>query len=252
LSEPGNSRPALLEGVPAERVLARLKQAAGKELESGKFTHPESSSALAANAFGWFIDRPSLIPLFPGGPSWDEVQRVEVEYCARFPWAGGRHPWLDAVVEAQSELIGVESKRFEPFRDRKHAVLSDAYDRPVWGENMGPFERMRDQLRADGALFQTLDAAQLVKHAFGLVTDARRKSKKPHLHYLYAEPVARAGKPISDQLMQTHRQEIGQFATAVAGADVGFSACSYREWLATWTGPDLSRHAGRLREVFAP
>lgn len=44
----------------------------------------------------------------------------------RFPWAGGRHPWLDAAVETERYLIGVESKRFEPFRDAKSVRLSDA------------------------------------------------------------------------------------------------------------------------------
>jgi hypothetical protein len=92
--------------------------------------------------------------------------------------------WLDAAIETNSMLTGVESKRYEPFRDRKTVALSSAYDRPVWGSNMAPVERMRDGLRSDPARFQLLDAAQLTKHAFGLVTDARRKGKQPHLHYL--------------------------------------------------------------------
>jgi hypothetical protein len=247
-----NSELVFLEGVPAAKVLKRLAEAAGKELDSGKFTHPESSAALAANAFGWFIDRPHLLPPFPGGFEWGIVERVDVEYCARFPWAGGRHPWLDAIVETRSELVGVESKRFEPFRDRKRAVLSDAYDRPVWGGSMGRFERLRDELREHPGLFRTLDAAQLVKHAFGLVTDARRKSKRPHLHYLFAEPAERASKPLPEALFETHRQEIRKFAAAVAGAEVSFSACSYREWLANWRGTEVEAHARRILATFKP
>lgn len=241
-----------LDGVPADKVLAMLSRAPGKEVESGKLASPESSAALAVNTFGWFIDRPEMLPPFPGLLAWESPISVEVECCARFPWAGGRHPWLDAVIETRSLLMGVESKRYEPFRDRKTVSLSAAYDRPVWGSEMAPFERMRDSLRSDPGRFQFLDAAQLTKHAFGLVTDARRKGKRPHLCYIYAEPVARAGKPIAEELWRSHRREIADFDQAVLGSEVGFSACSYREWLATWREPTLEAHAQRVLEAFAP
>lgn len=242
----------LLVGVPRDKVLAMMARAAGKELESGKFDSPESSAALAVNAFGWFIERQHLLPSFPNGPALDGVETVEVEYCARFPWAGGRHPWLDAMIETRTLLIGVESKRFEPFRDRKSVSLSPAYDRPVWGDAMASFEAMRDNLRADPSRFEYLDAAQLVKHAFGLVTDAKRKAKQPHLHYLFAEPFERAGKPISDETWAAHRREVLEFANMVAGAQVSFSACSYRDWLATWRGPELEAHAANIVATFSP
>jgi hypothetical protein len=241
-----------LEGVPAQAVLERLSRAAGKELESGKFSSEESSAALAVNAFGWFLERPSLLPCLPGAPSWTVVENVEVEYCARFPWAGGRHPWLDAAFETETHLIGVESKRFEPFRDKKVPALSPAYDRPVWGERMDPFTSMRDTLRANPTAFRLLDAAQLVKHAFGLVTDARRRGKLPHLHYLYAEPVSRGGKAIAEELRQRHRRETQEFSDAVAGAEVTFSACSYREWLSAWREGEVAAHAQRLVQAFEP
>jgi hypothetical protein len=130
-----------LPGVPADHILDRLSNAGGNEVESGKLANPESSAALAVNTFGWFIERPGLLPPLPGMKS--DARLVDVEYCARFPWSGGRHPWLDAVVETHRQLLGVESKRFEPFRDHKPASLSDAYDRKVWGSNMKPFEAMR-------------------------------------------------------------------------------------------------------------
>lgn len=246
----GISNVTFVAGVPVEKVLSRLAAAPGKELESGKLASKESSAALAVNAFGWFIERPGMLPQLPGCPQWGTVEEVDIEYCARFPWPGGRHPWLDAVVRTPSHLIGVESKRFEPFRDKKNVALSDAYDRPVWGDSMGPVETMRDALRANPVLFQTLDAAQLVKHAFGLVTQARLKNRQPHLHYLYAEPSSRAGRAISKEIHDQHRREIDMFARAVAGAEVRFSACSYQQWLATWPDEELGGHAQRLQEAF--
>jgi hypothetical protein len=120
-----------LLGAPAEYMLARLAKAGGKEIESGKFSSHESSAALAVNCFGWFIERPQELPPLCGLEAAGVPELVDIEFCARFPWSGGRHQWLDAVVQTRTTLIGVESKRFEPFRDKKSVSLSSAYDRQV-------------------------------------------------------------------------------------------------------------------------
>ena len=244
--------PAFLPGVPEHLVLAALARAGGNEIESGKLGSSESSAALAVNAFGWFIERPRELPRFPtlNDVRWPAVQ-VDVERQMRFPWSGGRHPWLDAAFETSTDLVGVESKRFEPFRDAKAVSLSDAYDRDVWGECMRPYEAMRDALRAGATAFKHLDAAQLVKHAFGLVTEGRRVGKSPMLLYLYAEPERRGAAAISPQARALHQREIATFASAVSGAKVRFSACSYRAWLATWSGEALP-HAEALLARFKP
>ena len=125
-----------------------------------------------ASAFGWFLGpRQSCLPPFPGidGSEW-AVQAVRLEAVFRFPWAGGRHPCLDASILSTASLIGLESKRFEPFRPKQDPDLSAAYQRPVWGAAMQGCERVRDALRSDPKTFLHLDAAQLVKHAFGLRT----------------------------------------------------------------------------------
>ena len=243
-----------LPGVAVAHVLERLAKAGGKELESGKFFSPDSSAALAVNTFGRFIEAPADLPPFPG-VAWDAAPIcVEVEYCARFPWAGGRHPWLDAIVETPQRLFGVESKRFEPYRDKKRVSLSAAYDRPVWGDAMGPFEAMRDRLRGNVRPFEFLDAAQLVKHAFGIVTDAKRRAKAPALVYLFAEPHSLHGQPIAAEAWTAHRQEIAEFSADVAGAAVAFHAVSYRDWLATWAShpSHVARHADAVLQAFAP
>ena len=147
--------------------------------------------------------------------------------------------------------LTVESKRFEPFRDRKTVSLSDAYDREMWGDRMGAFTTMRDALRAGATAFIHLDAAQLVKHAFGLVTEGRRCRRTPILLYLYAEPVRRADKVIPTESLVRHRAEVAAFASAVAGAEVRFAACSYREWLDGWVG-DARQHADALLARFTP
>jgi hypothetical protein len=248
---------SFLPGVPEEHVKESLLVAGGNELASGKFHSAESSAALAVNVFGWFVERPEMLPIMPGMPSAEwPAQRVEVEYCARFPWRGGKHPWLDAFVETRGYLIGIESKRFEPFRDSKQVSFSPAYSRPVWGPGMEPFERARDAL-IEGEQrfrFEYLDAAQLVKHAFGLVTEGRRKRKQPALIYIFAEPEKLGGNRISSSAKLCHRDEIARFAGAVSGAAVRFDAISYGEWFATWStaAPEVCTHRDALIERFRP
>ena len=135
------------------------------------------------------------MPPLPVGDDLDwRPLSVELEVECRFPWAGGRHPWLDVVIELPDALVGIESKRYEPFRDGKSVKFSDAYWRDVWGENMFGYARLRDALHSGSLQTERLDATQLVKHAFGLRTQAQRASgttnKKPILVYLYAEPAA--------------------------------------------------------------
>lgn len=113
--------------MPEAIVREALGRAGGQEPESGKFSSPESSAALAVNAFGWFLERPADLPPFSPLADLDwPADRVDVERTMRFPWRGGRHPWLDAAIETADHLIGVECKRFEPFRDTKAVNLSPA------------------------------------------------------------------------------------------------------------------------------
>lgn len=240
----------LLPGVPVERVAAALGAAAGQELASGKFGSPESSSALAVNGFGPFLESPDTLPPFPclhdlGWPA----TYVNIERQMRFPWPGGRHPWLDAAVETATHLIGVESKRFEPFRDSKLAKLPPKYSSHQWDECMEPWCAMRDLLLADPAVFCHLDAARLVKHGYGLVTEAKRRGKSPVVLYLYAEPTK--GRAIPAQAFTDHRSEIARFGGEVAGSTVRFVTCSWREWLTTFPS-NLSDHTDRVIARFQP
>lgn len=145
----------------------------------------------------------------------------------------------------------MESKRFEPFRDTKRVEFASAYSEHEWGERMEPFTRLRDALSSGKIVFDWLDAAQLVKHAVGLVTEGQRIGMAPILLYLFAEPAMRGRTPILTNDHSAHRIEIDTFAAAVAGAAVGFAACSYREWLSGWTG-EAGGHADAVLSRFNP
>ncbi len=244
----------LLDHLPKQKILGMLSKGAGRELDA-KFLSPASSAALACSAFGLFVDRPGLLPPLPGTQhlSWPAM-RVAVEEIVRFPWRGGRHPHLDAVVETSEALIGVEAKRFEPFRDTPVPEFSDAYFRPVWREDTRPWQAVRDGLVSGALAFRHLDAAQLVKHAFGLSTQAARQSKAAALIYLFHEPTRYPdGRPIPPALHVAHRDEVRRLAGLVEGG-LRFSACTYAELLSDWAAAPvdtLRRHAAEVMRAFA-
>ena len=249
-----------LPGVPRTQIEEIYNAAPGKEIASGKFDSPESSAALAANTFGFFLNRPRDLPPLPGGEDVEwPASSLYVEKEVRFPWKGGRHPWLDAFVMASSTLIGVEAKRFEPYRAK--GPFSEAFWRPVWGNQMKGYEKIRDTIGNTSDRYAGLDEAQLVKHAFALRTQAGSDGEyaglQPILFYLYAEPDAwpRDGKPIDDDAKAAHREEINHFAKSVEGDEVRFIACSYRELLATWErseNPEVRDHAKAVACRFSP
>ncbi len=252
---------AFLPGVPVELVLERFRSAAGNELDTGKFFSPESSAALVANAFGFFLQRGGDLPALPIDVEADwPPSSVQIEVELRFPWAGGRHPWLDAVVETPTMLIGIESKRYESFRHRKDPDISDAYCRPVWGEEMTRYCALRDGLRQDRIRFERVDAPQLMKHAFGLRTAVHREGrwdgKTALLLYLHCEPNAWPdGRPIPAADIETHRAEIERFAAMVDGDEVAFRACTYRQLLDGWRNcslADVRAHADAVLDRFGP
>ena len=251
-----------LPGVPGPEIEAVFNAAAGNEIATGKFDSPESSAALAANAFGFFLKKPSALPALPGchGETWP-ARSLALEAEVRFPWSGGRHPVLDCLVTTPSAFIGIESKRFEPFRGKKESVLSDAYWRPVWGERMKGYESIRDGLRSEPRRYKQLDAAQLFKHAFALRTAVHKRLElrglAPILFYVYAEPEIwpASGKAVDDGARARHRAEIECFAAAVAGDEVIFAACSWRMLLESWArheGGGIRAHADAVVERYSP
>jgi hypothetical protein len=240
-------------------IEAAYRAGAGNELDSGKLLSPESSAALVANAFGLFLDRPQDLPPIPGtdGLGWP-AQRVKLEACVRFPWAGGRHPWLDVLIETSTHLIGVESKRFEPFRSGKRGSLSDTYWRGVWGDKMGPVEAVRDALRDGAPDLNALDATQLVKHMFGLRSESHRRSpvKPAALVYLYCEPDRWPdGRAIGPVRRTMHATSVGRFGAAVGGAEVGFCGLAYKALFASWSAhasAEIRSHAEVVQQRFLP
>lgn len=253
----GTSSP-LLPHLPAERIFAFYRDAPGDEIGSGKFLSDESSAQLVANAFGYFVDRPEALPAFACGDWRWPPRAMTLETLVRFPWAGGKHPCLDVLVETDGVLLGIESKRYEPFRGKPAPVFSNAFGRPRWGDDMTRHLAMIEALQQGRESFLHLDAAQLVKHALALRTAVNRKGprkgKRAVLLYLHAEPAAwPGGRPIPEADRARHREEIERYAGAIAGDEVAFATCDYRTMLDVWDAAAdgaLRKHASAFRDHY--
>ena len=232
-------RNCFIPGLPVDDLVSIYLSAPGDEVISGKFASPESSAALVANVFGFFLHRPSLLPSIHD-VSIQKAESLELEALLPFPWEGGRRPCLDVLISTRDSLIGVESKRFEPFRLKGHKVPSNSYRRDVWGSNMHQYRKALEEVWNDAGDYRYLDVAQLVKHAYGLRTaanqDPLQNRKQPILIYLFSEPRhwPSTGRQINETEHLGHQREIDRFCELVAGDEVRFVALSYSNLIREW------------------
>lgn len=152
-------------------------------------------------------------------------------------------------------LIGIESKRYEPYRVKRARTHSSAYQRDKWGDRMRGYCAVWSTIITKTCRYKAVDVAQLIKHAFAIRTQIHREEDEGRmgvLYYLYADPdVWPAGRRVDPVRKATHLQEIGEFSNEVANDEVQFVACSYRELLADWEKSEylpLKRHARAVAE----
>lgn len=236
----GHPEDNLLGGLALEVFEAELNAGAGQEL-TGKFRAVHSSSALAVNCFAPF--KAADMPFSIGRHSGLLVEGFERRFPTGLPSA--QPPHLDVVAFGPDELVAIESKCVE-YLSPKQPDFSERYETGIADERAaGPWyaEMMRLRSRS-GQTYQWLDAAQLIKHAFGLALV--QPARPTTLIYLYWEPMDSDFSP----LFAKHRAEIAAFAERLAGGSPGFKAMSYPELWNAWdeTGdPFLGRHVAALR-----
>jgi hypothetical protein len=230
----------LIEGVHVDDFEADLLQGDGNELK-GKFRAAYSSSALAVNAFAPFKANPAALRLRGGGG----FASLHFERKCPHGLVGRRSPNLDVIAHGPNGVVAVESKCLEPlarhtakFAPAYNAEITDQRRQTAWFLEM---ERLVKEPRA----YRWLDAAQLVKHAFGL---AYTFGDQPvMLLYLFWEP----SNPEAHPIFAEHRAELTRFAESKMDDRPEFAAMSYPELWRSWdTHPEpewLRAHVGRLR-----
>ena len=237
-------RDTLLPQVAAADFEAELSSGDGNELET-KFRAAHSSSGLAVNCFAPFRRKIADLAM-PGHASFDGLA---FERKCPTGLRGGRAPNLDVVLSGPGGVVGIESKLTE-YLSPHRATFSPAYAAQIQDarRDQGYFREML-RLRDCPEHYAWLDAAQLIKHAFGL---ARSFPDRPvTLLYLFWEPANPDARPA----FAAHRAEIEEFRARVAGSSPAFEAMSYSELWRFWQAsqpPDwLVRHLGDLRARYS-
>ncbi|MFO1066948.1 MAG: hypothetical protein U1E14_00305 [Geminicoccaceae bacterium] len=214
-----------------------------------KFQAVHSSAALCVNVFAPLRSTPEALTL-PG-----MTGAISLSFERQLPmWPGnghgrGRAPNLDLVVEAAGSAIAVESKCIEYLDPAKPASF-----RPSYATELPPEARasawfaVMQRLIAEPVAYRHLNAAQLVKHAFGMIHSLGQPRRT--LLYLYWEPRDAADHPVFAE----HRAEIDRFADLVRDdAAVTFEAMSYPELWASWDAAGsnfLPAHVAALRRRY--
>jgi hypothetical protein len=229
----------LLPGVVLQDFAADLEAGSGGEL-AGKFRAAHSSSALAVNAFAPFRRRIADLR-FPGIRATFTGLAFEVKCPTGLPRANP--PNLDVMIRTTDAAIGIESKLTE-YLASKPAKFSERYRTLPPTMRATPWYAEMERLRDAPDHYRCLDAAQLIKHAFGLMNHA--DGPGIGLVYLYWEPADAGDYPI----FLRHRQEADDFAACVSGGSVRFRHMSYAAlwtaWAASGTGW-AKEHAAMLR-----
>lgn len=221
----------LLPLVETEDFEFDLSAGDGNELET-KFRAVHSSSALAVNCFAPFRTRITDLGMPPGRA----VEHLEFERKCPTGLRGGGAPNLDVLLSGPAGIVGIESKLTE-YLVRHRLEFSPAYAEQIRNERreQGYFREML-RLVDEPDSYSWLDAAQLIKHAFGLAQTFPDKSVT--LLYLYWEP------------FDEHRQDLTAFAARVAEST---EAMSYAEFWSGWreTAPTwLTQHLDNLAERY--
>jgi hypothetical protein len=232
-------------------ALAAFRDGDGKELIGGDGRPPKmrsliSSSALAANAFGYWDGHASLAPLLEalGLPSESGTLAFERKLVIRHGWTP---PNVDVVITTDSgRLVGIESKFTEwmtPTPEMPRSVARYiAPDDSCWSRvGLPRADRLARAIASGAETFEYLHVPQLLKHALGLALEAGKTGAPWALRYVFQG----ATGPVADR----HAEEIARFGAAV-GEEVGFGAVTYLSLMQSLTA-DASVDRAYLRYLDA-
>src|ERR1051326_4807673 len=152
---------------------------------------------------------------------------------------GGTPPHLDLLAQGEV-IVAVESKCTE-WMEPRVARFSHSYDRLRSSHGHSPWFALMQQLRLEPHRYRLVDAAQLVKHALGLLTCYR--TREVRLVYLYWEPSNATDWPDCHR----HRAEADDLANRVESCSVRLVPISYRELWEKWTTLGPPAHLSYLR-----
>ena len=234
----------LVAGIEVDQFREEFDAGAGQELNQ-KMRAAHSSSALAVNSFCRHKDNPTNLTIC----GLSQFDQINFEVPCPTGLKSRTPPHLDLIAISDTATLAIESKCTE-YLSSHRAKFSDAYPDQVNDERAetGWYAEM-EILRKKPSKYRYLDAAQLIKHYYGLAHAFR--NEPVILLYLYWEPVNRSDyKEFAD-----HRAEIVEFSRAVGETNVAFKSQSYLDLWAEWSDLGqpiwLSSHVENLQGRYA-
>ena len=208
-----------------------------KEVASGRILSRRSSTALAVNFFqpwrsdmsalGAYLDAPWLRSM-----AFEEAFPTELSDKPVKTVGGGqedRSPTLDVVLDGgSSPTIAIEAKFTEPYFKAPTNTFAASYFKStseslvrrtarIW-HAVPTLQSIALAIDRGYVRYQFLHAAQLIKHALGLVRARGRSGFR--LNYVWFDG--------ADELSTGHRREIEHF-TSIASNDIHVGAISYQD-----------------------
>lgn len=233
------------------KALQAFQRGSGSELlpsdrRPAKMAALHSSSALAVNAFDYWMDKP--LDRVAGALDLGRVP-ARFDFEAQFPTGlGGIPPNLDVAFHFDNgAVLGVESKFSEWLaRKRQHkAPFRPRYfpaNGPLWSaQGLPAVQALAEDIQSHREHFQHLDATQLLKHTLGLAVAVRGAPDLLYLYYDWPGPES-----------ELHRAEIERFSRRLK-ADMSFRAMTYQRFfellLPTLTAEDAP-YTGYVKERY--
>ena len=232
----GDFRDNLLPLVEPEDFEKDLRKGAGQELKR-KFRAIHSSVALVVNCFAPFRNRIAdlVLPAAEASGIRPTDGFRELEFERKCPTGlQGNPPHLKVVVSGSGRTVAVQGKLLGPLR-RNYSKFKPAYKTGILDERREePYFKEMLRLCDNPHAYTRLEAAQLIKHAFGL--SKQFSARQVTLLYLYWEPTNVDRIPE----FQEHRREVEEFGRRVQEATLQFKAMTYQELWQLWRTSESS------------
>jgi len=213
-----------------EKIKIDLSQGSGNEIQSGKFNSIASSSALGVNAFGVFYE-----PNFMTWPTIESEKFTNPIFEKKLSnGLRGTNPNLDVVFENDNTVLAIECKFLETLGQKK-SKFSDQYINIKDNRRDSKWFQLMVEIINGNIKFRYLDAAQLIKHYFGLAHAYADSDLALEIGYVFWEPDENGNVPDSViKLYADQREECERFASLVFGDKIRFSFYSYFELIEYW------------------
>jgi hypothetical protein len=156
----------------------------------------------------------------------------------------GTPPHLDLLALRDDRVVAVTAQ-CTGYLGRKRSRVAEAYRGLAVGADLLPWQEEMLRLRDDPHRYRHLDAAALVKFAFGL---GRTFPDRPvTLLYLYWEPLDAARHPA----FLRHRAELALLAERAAGTGVALVAQTFEALWDDWRGSGRPGIETQIRHLLA-